>query len=205
MDNSDKKNYSPSADRNKDPILEILRLYIDEGRLLEVGSGTGQHAVYFAKAISTVQWVTSDIKRNHSSIEEYLVEAKLKNVHGPEALKIGEDDFPRGRFDYLFTANTLHIMPWKEVKTFIKLAGKRLRETALVFIYGPFNYEGKFTSDSNEKFNASLKEKNPDSGIRNFEDILSNMQSSGFALINDHEMPANNRLLVFERLEFNKN
>ncbi len=196
------KNFSPAADRNKEPILDLLKLYISKGRLLEIGSGTGQHAVFFGQALPELQWITSDVKRNHSTIKEYLIEAKLKNVHGPETLKVGEHDFPKGKFNYLFTANTFHIMSWKEVKTLIKLFGKRLREGALVFIYGPFNYNGDFTSESNKAFNDSLKDRNTNSGIRNFEDVLSNMQASGFKILNDHEMPANNRLLVFERLAF---
>jgi len=199
---SDKKNYSPAADRNKAPILDLLNLYIQKGRLLEIGSGTGQHAVFFAEKLIDVQWITSDQKRNHSTIKEYLIEAKLKNLHGPETLKVGEDDFPKGQFNYVYTANTLHIMSWKEVKTLIKLLGKRLREGALVFTYGPFNYDGQFTSESNKAFDEQLKNRNPSSGIRNFEDVLAHMQTSGFKLLNDHEMPANNRLLVFERLSF---
>ena len=93
-------------------------------------------------------------------------------------------------------------MSWKEDKTLFKLLGKRLREGSLVFFYGPFNYDGKFTSPSNEEFEKWLKERNPKSGIRAFEDVESSMQKFGFKLLKDHEMPANNRLLVFERLSF---
>ena len=160
--------------------------------------------MFFAQHLPNTQWITSDVKRNHSNIKEYLFEAKLKNLHGPELLEVGTDDFPKGKFDYIFTANTFHIMSWKLVKTLIKLFGKRLREGSLVIIYGPFNYEGKFTSESNEQFDQWLKDRNPTSGIRSFEDVLSNMKNSGFKLLTDHEMPANNRLLVFERLPFEK-
>lgn len=194
---------APSVQRNKDPILNILKEYIvSSGRLLEIGSGTGEHAIYFGKHLPKVQWVTSDVKTNHKTIKEWLKEAKLPNVHGPEVLKIGKDDFPRGKFDYIFSANTLHIMSWKEDKSLFKLLGKRLREGALVFFYGPFNYDGKFTSASNEEFEGWLKGRDPQSGIRNFEDVCQTMIKNGFELRDDHEMPANNRLLVFARLPF---
>lgn len=198
------KPYSESCDRNRKPILEVLMQYdIKEGRLLEIGTGTGQHAVFMAKNLPTLHWICSDVKENHAGIKMWLKEEKIPNIHGPEVLKVGKDDFPgKQPFQYVFTANTLHIMSWKENKALFKLLGKRLRETALVFIYGPFNYQGKFTSESNEKFDLWLKEKDPKSAIRNFEDVNSSMVKNGFKLLNDHEMPANNRLLVFERLAF---
>lgn len=194
---------APSILRNREPILEVLKQYIDHtGRLLEIGSGTGEHAIFLAKHIPKLQWVTSDQKINHQNIKRWLKEAKLSNIHGPEVLKIGKDDFPRGKFDYVFTANTLHIMSWKEDKSFFKLLGKRLREGAKVFIYGPFNYNEKFTSVSNQEFDQWLKERDSKSGIRNFEDVLQSMNKFGFELIHDHTMPSNNRFLVFERFKF---
>lgn len=196
--------FASSCERNRDPILDVLKQYLKTGRLLEIGSGTGQHAVYFANHFSQLQWVCSDRKENHQIIQDRLKEVRLPNLHGPMTLKIGEDDFPDKRpFQYVFTANTLHIMPWKENKTLFKLLGKRLREGALVFIYGPFNYQGKYTSPSNESFDKWLKDTHSESSaIRNFEDVLSAMQKNGFKLLNDHQMPANNRLLVFERLSY---
>ena len=197
-----KKVDSPSFESNKDPILEVLKEYLVSGRLLEIGSGTGQHAIYFAEELEDIHWITSDVKANHQNINEWVREARLRNVHGPELLEIGKDDFPKGEFNFVFSANTLHIMSWKEDKTLFKLLGKRLREGAKVFFYGPFNYEGKFTSKSNEDFDEWLKSRDEKSGIRSFEDVFSSMEKFGFKLIKDHEMPSNNRLLVFERLAF---
>lgn len=198
------KPFSPSCERNKGPILEFFKEYdIRKGHLLEIGSGTGQHAVYFGKQFPELNWVCSDIKENHEGIKSWLKSEKVPNVHGPETLKVGVDDFPkRNSFQYVFSANTLHIMSWKENKALFKLLGKRLREGALVLFYGPFNYNGSFTSESNEKFDAWLKERNPHSGIRHFEDISNVMFKNGLKLLKDHEMPANNRILTFERLAF---
>jgi cyclopropane fatty-acyl-phospholipid synthase-like methyltransferase len=191
---------APSVERNKQPIYDVLEKFlVTSGRLLEIGSGTGEHAIFFAEKFKQIQWITSDVKVNHKIIKEHLKEAKLPNVHGPETLKIGVDDFPKNKFDYVFTANTLHIMSWKEDKSLIKLLGKRLREGALVFIYGPFNYDGAFTSPSNENFDQWLKDRDARSGIRNFEDVVQAMDKAGLKLLNDYEMPANNKLLVFER------
>ncbi len=200
------ENYSAAADNNKGPILEVLKKYIrGEKRLLEIGSGTGQHAVHFAKHFPQLQWITSDLSRNHLPLSNFLKKEKISNVHGPEKLEIGVDDFPKGSFDFVFTANTLHIMSWKENKTLFKLLGKRLREGSMAFFYGPFKYKGEFTSESNRDFDAYLKEQNIKSGIRNFEDVEKNMIEHGFKLINDHEMSVNNRLLVFAREAFQKN
>jgi len=199
------ENYSAAADNNKAPILEVLKEYIHgEKRLLEIGSGTAQHALHFAKHFEQLKWVTSDVEENHPTINAVLKKEKINNIYGPEKLKVGEDDFPKGSFDFVFTANTLHIMSWKENKTLFKLLGKRLREGSMVFIYGPFKYNGDFTTPSNREFDSYLKEKNIKSGIRNFEDVKKNMTDYGFKLINDHEMPVNNRLLVFVREAFRK-
>ena len=194
-----------SSDRNKEPIAKILQLYLSgKGRLLEIGSGDGTHALHIAPLHLDTQWVTSEKQEQLELLQDILKAAQQKNVHGPEKLEIGSDDFPKGQFDYVFTANTLHIMSWKEVKTLIKLLGKRLREGSLVFFYGPFNYGGTFTAESNREFDQWLKSQAPHRGIRNFEDILAQMEKVGFKLLQDHEMPVNNHLLVFERLPFSK-
>lgn len=198
------KDLIPSVERNHKPILEVLKQYlVGNTRLLEIGSGNGQHAVLFARYFKDLYWVTSDRKSEHSNIKATLMSAKCSNIAGPISLEIGVDDINEKPFDYVFTANTLHIMEWKEDKVLFKLLGKRLREGALVFFYGPFNFNGTFTSASNEEFDKWLKERNPKSGIRHFEDVQNAMTKSGFKLLKDHEMPSNNRLFVFERMAHN--
>jgi cyclopropane fatty-acyl-phospholipid synthase-like methyltransferase len=202
-----KKPVSEACERNKGPILEVLKQYIQphHRRLLEIGAGTGQHAVYFAPNFPDLQWMATDVPANHNIIAMWLREAAVDNIEGPLRFKVGTDDFPTQPMDAVYTANTFHIMPWKEVKTLIKMFGHRLRKDSLVFIYGPFNYNGSFTSPSNAEFDAWLKKENPESGIRNFEDVNRSMVKQGFELLKDHEMPANNRLLVYRRLPHQKN
>lgn len=198
-------NYSEAAERNKKPIYQVLKKYLAaDTRLLEIGTGTAQHAIYMATKLQNVQWICSDRRIHLEDIEKSLKKHQIKNLHGPLNVEIGIDDFPKGSFDYVYTANTLHIMSWKENKAFFKLLGKRLREGALVFIYGPFNFEGEFSSPSNKQFDEMLRSRDPHSGIRNFEDILANMTKFGFKFLENHQMPANNNILVFERLPFSK-
>ena len=199
------KNESSFAwERNKDSILQVLKEVItnDNKRVLEIGSGSAQHAVYFAKNLKDIVWTTSDIISNHEQIKTVLNNAKLSNLRGPLAFEVGKDNFPKYNYDIVFTANTFHIMTWKQCKNLMKILGNRLREGSQVIIYGPFNYEGKFTSDSNYLFDQELKKQDPLRGIRSFEDINKNMKKNGFELFKDYEMPANNRMLVFTRLVF---
>jgi len=193
-----------ASDRNKDPILKVLKevLTIDNKRILEIGSGPAEHAVYFAKNLKEIIWTTTDVLSEHGRIKAALEMAKLPNLRGPLAFEIGKDDFPKYNYDIVFTANTFHIMSWKQCKNLMKILGNRLREGSQVIIYGPFNYEGNFTSESNAQFDQSLKAQDPAAGIRSFEDINKNMKKNGFELFKDYEMPANNRMLVFTRLVF---
>lgn len=193
-------------DRNKEPILNVLKEILSGKnlRVLEIGSGSGKHAVYFANYFKDIVWTTTDVQAQHAMISKQLLEAKLPNLRGPLSFEIGKDEFPRYTYDVVFTANTFHIMSWKQCKNLMKMFGNRLREGAQVVIYGPFNYEGKFTSESNAEFDRSLKESGPEKGIRAFEDVNNNMIKNGFTLYKDFEMPANNRMLVYTRMIFIK-
>jgi cyclopropane fatty-acyl-phospholipid synthase-like methyltransferase len=195
-----------ACDRNQRPILEVLKEVISgENRsLFEIGSGTGQHAIFMAPHFPDIFWTTSDVVANAKLIKENLATAKIPNIKGPFQFEIGKDEFPRVPYDLIFTANTFHIMSWKNCKTLMKALGTRLREGSQVIIYGPFNYNGAFTSESNAAFDQMLKERNPESGIRAFEDVNKNMLKNGFTLYKDFEMPANNRTLVYTRLNFMK-
>lgn len=198
------KPYSAACDRNKDPILEVLKEVItkDDRRLLEIGSGTGQHAVYFAPHFPQLEWYPTDVAANLKGMSTWFDEYKIPNIQKPTRMEVGKDELPKLKFDVIFTANTFHIMHWKECKSLIKMFGGRLREGSRVVIYGPFKYNGEFTSPSNEAFDQQLKSKDPASGIRAFEDVNNAMVKNGFELEMDVDMPVNNRTLVYRRLKF---
>lgn len=197
------KPFSAACERNRIPILKAMKevISLDAQRLLEIGSGTGQHAVYLAPHFPHMIWVTSDIKENHQGIQMWLDESGAPNIIGPGIFKVGEDDFPNGDFDVVFTANTFHIMGWAECLELMDLLGSNLRAGAMLLIYGPFNYHGKFTSQSNAEFDESLKSRHPSMGIRDFEEVNACLNQNGFTLLKDYEMPANNRFLVFRKEE----
>lgn len=194
------RQFSAACERNKDPILTILRdVFADRRHVLEIGSGTGQHAVYFGARLPWLVWQTSDLPQNHASIVAWQQEARLPNVLPPLALDAGSRDWPAGPYDAVFTANTCHIMAWQEVQAMFAGIGRVLREGGLLCIYGPFNYDGKFTSASNAQFDASLKAQASHMGIRDFEEVNRLAAEQNLRLQADHPMPANNRLLVWRR------
>lgn len=196
------KPFSAACERNREPILMVLKQIIttQDQRLLEVGAGTGQHAVFLAPHFPWMEWHPTDLTENFPGMTMWFNEAKIPTIQKPVRLNVATDDFPKLKFDVVFTANTLHIMSWKSCKSFFKLLGNRLREGSRVLFYGPFKFNGEHISESNLVFDQSLKERDPESGVRNFEDVRNAMEKNGFELIEDFEMPANNRTLVFQRL-----
>lgn len=194
------KPHSESCERNREPILAVLRDYFHEVRhVLEIGSGTGQHAVYFGTALPHLVWQTSELPAQHAGIRLWLAEAALPNVLPPVALDVAELPWTVARADAVFSANTLHIMPWEHVEGFFAGLRDVLGTGGLLVVYGPFNYDGRYTSESNARFDAWLKERDPRSGIRDFAAVDALAQGSGLELAEDRAMPANNRCLVWRR------
>ncbi|WP_206484109.1 DUF938 domain-containing protein [Thalassotalea sp. G2M2-11] len=199
--------FSQACENNKQPILTVLsQAFATTKTVLEVGSGTGQHAIYFAKHLPHLSWYTSDLPSNHPSINHRIKEAQLSNLHSALSLDLA-NKWPQ-RFtqahqaqslDGIFTANTMHIISWSLVEKFFHQAGKHLAQHGTLCIYGPFNYQGKFTSKSNANFDLWLKERDVNSGIRDIEKINQQAALAGLQLTDDHEMPANNRLLTFSK------
>jgi trans-aconitate methyltransferase len=190
---------APSCAKNREPILEVLRDHFhDRRQVLEIGSGTGQHAIFFAKRLPHLIWQTSDRAENLPGISAWLNEAAQPNTPAPLAFNI-LDSWPEGRFDAIFSANTLHIMPWLAVEQLFAGLPEILTEQAKIAIYGPFNYGGQFTSESNAEFDRSLKEKAPQQGIRDFEKVNVLAEKAGLSLIEDRAMPSNNRCVVWKR------
>jgi cyclopropane fatty-acyl-phospholipid synthase-like methyltransferase len=194
------KPFAPACERNREPILAVLRKHFaDRARVLEIGSGTGQHAVHFAAAMPSLVWQTSDVADSLPGIRAWLDDAKLANTPVPFVLDVGGDDWPATRFDAVFSANTLHIMGWPEVERFFAALDRVTTRDAKLAIYGPFNHGGAFTSASNAAFDASLKARAPHMGIRDVEAVDALAREAGFAMIDDVAMPANNRTLVWQR------
>ncbi len=194
-----KKPFAPSCERNQQVILDVLKRIIKstDKNLLEIGSGTGQHAVFMVPHFPDLQWHTSDLKENHLGIDMWLEEANLNNISAPIVFESGNSDFPEMEIDIVFTTNTLHIMSWENVVNMIDQLGKNLKKGAKIIVYGPFNYNGNFTSESNAKFDVWLKDQEPHRGIRDFETVVNLMKKEGMILLEDIEMPANNRILYF--------
>jgi uncharacterized protein (DUF924 family) len=194
------KPYSEACERNAAPILAVLRRVLPEkGAVLEIGSGTGQHAVRFAQALPGIAWQPSDVPAHLAGIAAWREEARRDNLRVPIALDVDRDPWPEGAFDAAFSANTAHIMSWPQVERMFHRAAAALRPGAPFLLYGPFDYDGRPTSASNAQFDASLRARDPLSGVRDFGDVTSAARRAGFELREDNALPANNRLLVFRR------
>lgn len=188
---------APSCKRNREPILAVLRDHFpDHRKLLEIGSGTGQHAIFFAAALPWLIWQASDRLENLAGIQAWLDEAALPNTPAPLPLDVNEA-WPAQRYDAVFSANTLHIMSWQEVERLFAGLPNVMTRDAKLAIYGPYNYGGRFTSESNAAFDAWLKERGAHQGIRDFEAVDARARQAGLTLVEDRAMPSNNRCLVW--------
>ena len=192
--------FSEASERNKQPILAVLRDYFSKpGTILEIGSGTGQHAVYFAEQLPHVYWQPSDVQANLAGIERWRQASRLVNFHSALELDVSHQPWPVSKVDGVFSANTAHIMSWPMVQDFIAGVGRVLRPNGHFCLYGPFNYNGQFSSPSNAYFDASLRARDPAMGIRDFEAMNVLAEQAGLVLLADHPMPANNQLLVWRK------
>ena len=197
------KPFSQACENNKKPILAILEnTFANTAQVIEIGSGSGQHATYFGKNLPHLNWQTSDLAVNHQGINLWLDESQLPNVQRPIELDLNKSwllPSDLKKTEGIFTANTLHIISWPLVIKFFTGVSQNLKLNGTLCIYGPFNYQGKFTSESNAQFDLWLKDRDIKSGIRDFEAIKTLAESLGLHFIADNVMPANNRLLVFKQ------
>lgn len=194
------KPFAESCEQNKAVILEVLRRYLQSGdRVLEIGSGTGQHAVHFGAALGDVQWQPSDCPEYLPGIRAWLDDAGLDNVATPLRLDVLTDSWPEGSYNAVFTANTTHIMSWPAVEAMFHGVGRLLPDGGLFLQYGPFSYGGRHSSDSNARFEQWLKARDPDSGVRDLDELTPLAADSGLQLQADIAMPVNNRVLVWQR------
>jgi cyclopropane fatty-acyl-phospholipid synthase-like methyltransferase len=187
------KPFSEPSERNRAPILAVLkRVLRDRKHVLEIGSGTGQHAAYFAPELPHLVWQASDVAENLPGIREWVSDPP------PIELDVGKP-WPSVGADAVFSANTCHIMSWPQVERLFAGVAALLPAGGVFALYGPFNYHGKHTSDSNAGFDAMLRARDPLSGLRDYDDIAALASRVGLTLAEDNAMPANNRLLVFQK------
>ncbi len=198
--NSQALPFSEACERNKSPILGILRgAFADAGHVLEIGSGTGQHAVWFGQHLSHLTWQPSDVAEALPALRARLEAEGPDNVLAPMALDVARHPWPVAGVDGIFSANTLHIVSWDRVQHFFRGVGKTLAPGGTLCVYGPFRYGGQFTTPSNAEFDEWLRLRDPVSGVRDFEAVDALARAEGLTLLADHAMPANNQCLVWRR------
>jgi cyclopropane fatty-acyl-phospholipid synthase-like methyltransferase len=193
--------FSEACERNKGPILEVLRVaFADRTQVLEIGSGTGQHAVHFAAHLTHLTWHPTEQLAYLADLASRVKLEGTRNLRQPTVLDVKQTIWPLRSVDALYSANTLHIMSWVEVEAMFRGADAVLSPHGVVCIYGPFRYEGRYTSESNRDFDLMLKDRDPLSGLRDMTDLGALAGRHSLRLRVDHDLPANNRLLEFVRL-----
>lgn len=199
--------FSHACENNKQPILSVLQNYLQQPltlqkplKIWEIGSGTGQHAVYFSQQLPHIQWQPTDLKPALAGINLWIDESQTDNLLRPLLLDVCSLQWPTNEMGAAFTANTIHIMSDTATRNMFLGVGSRLLPGGLFFTYGPFLYKGRYTSDSNQTFDQWLKERDPLSGIKEIEVLKTHAASVGLSLVKDHNMPANNQLLVWKKV-----
>jgi len=193
---------SEASERNKAPILEVLRTELAAAAsVLEIGSGTGQHALHFAAGLPHLAWQPSDLAGNLPPLAQRILLAGVPNLRAPLALDVRDDPWPVRPVDAVFSANTLHIMAWSAVCEFFRGVGRVLQAPGVLCVYGPFRFHGRHTSPSNAEFDRWLRARDPASGVRDFAALDALARARGLALAADHAMPANNRTLVWRKVQ----
>lgn len=194
------KPFSQACENNKDPILSVLkRVFARARRVLEIGSGTGQHSVHFAPNLAHLEWYTSDLSDNLAGIRLWIEEQPSENLYPPTVLDVNASDWPIENFDAVFSANTAHIMHWPDVESMFRGVARHLPTGGRFALYGPFSYHGVHTSESNARFDLSLRARDPRMGVRDFDALEALADEGSLVLLEDDEMPANNRTLVWEK------
>jgi Protein of unknown function (DUF938) len=191
--------YSQACENNKQAILKVLQdVFAESEKVLEVGSGTGQHATHFAAHLPDLVWQPTEQAENLPALHPRCAAYQGQNLLAECELDVNEADWPPMIPDAMFTANTLHIMSFDSVRNFFAGIGRGRPENFVLAVYGPFNYDGEYTSQSNARFDVWLAQQHPDSAIRDFEAVNTLAKEAGLTLHSDNEMPANNRLLVWK-------
>jgi SAM-dependent methyltransferase len=195
------KRHAAAAERNRGPILEVLRRVLPPtGLVLEVASGSGQHAVWFARHLPHLTWQPSDVETEAlASIAAWAAEADLANLRPPCGLDVRAPDWPVTEVAAIVCSNLIHIAPWEAALGLLAGAGRLLPAAGVLCTYGPYRFAGRFTAPSNEAFDASLRARDPAWGVRDVADLEAAARGHGLALAETVGMPANNHLLVWRR------
>ena len=200
MSDAAERPFSPSCERNRDAILGVLGdVFADRHNVLEIGSGTGQHAVFFAKAMPHLRWQTSERSENLAGVQRWLDDAALSNTPPAIEFDVGQEDWPAAKYDALFTANTLHIMAWTEVERLFARLPEIMSDDCIFAAYGPFNIDGQYTSESNAAFDGWLHERGAHMAIRDLAAVDALAAASGLQRIALQQMPANNFCSIWQR------
>ena len=193
------KPFSQACENNKTHILEIIKTYFARGLILEIGTGTGQHAVFFANQLTQITWQTSDQQQYHHGIDLWLADYSGSNLKAPVVLNVDQADWPISQANGIFSANTAHIMHWPSVVNMFNGASKLLCPDSYFCLYGPINIDGNYTSESNKAFDQHLRNTDPGMGIRDLNDLTQLAKQTGFELAELHQMPANNVTMIWQR------
>lgn len=191
--------HSPATDRNKQPILDVLRdILPPEGRVLEIASGTGQHVMYFADALPNLVWQPTDPDEpSRATIQARVRAAGLTNVHDPVDLDVRDAPWPVKLSNAVLCINMIHISPWTATEALFSNARSILSSAGILYLYGPYSQSGRDITASNKAFDASLRSRNPEWGIRSLEQVVHFAETQGFVLEKTKDMPANNLSVVF--------
>lgn len=194
------KPHSEASERNKGPILAVLRrAFAHAAQVLEIGSGTGQHAVFFAAALPDLVWQPSEMPGRLEGIRQWTAETGLANVLPPIELDVCARPWPVAEVEAVFSANTAHIMSWPQVLCLFEGVSEVLSGGGAFCLYGPFRSEGAFDTESNRRFDAMLRREQPSMGLRDREALIDTAASNGLSFVREHAMPANNRLLEWRK------
>ena len=191
--------FSDACERNKIPILKVLNEELDSGIVLEIGSGTGQHSVFFSKEIPSIKWYPSETISNFESLNTFVTNYQNNNLQTPSVIDITQDQWIDFKVDYVFTSNTFHIINNALLIFFFYQSSKIIKANGKLIIYGPFKFDNKFNSPSNQTFDELLKSSDSFSGLKNFEEIVNIALKFDFIFSKKYEMPANNNILVFKK------
>ena len=194
------KPFAESAERNGPAILDVLQdEFSSASRVLEIGSGTGQHAVRFAATLDYLHWQTSDIDENHDGINAWVQSSGLNNLFPPLSLDVRSASLPDNSYDAVFSANTAHIMSFRSVEKMFSLIGRTLKSGGVFCLYGPFRQAGDFNTRSNADFHESLRSRDNAMGIRDLEALDQFAVTNGMVRRRLYTMPANNHLAVWKK------